>query len=90
MNDFSVEVSNAHLLVEDDRLHRALNQVNEAALMAIRVAENVHDAVVEGHAPQPNPILPVQRLIHTRVAEARRLAWELLRAGLDDTRAATE
>ena len=33
VNDFSVEVGNAHLLVEDDRLHRALDRVNEAALM---------------------------------------------------------
>ena len=38
---------------------RALNQVNEAALMAIRVAEEVHDVVVEGRAPEPNPIAPV-------------------------------
>ena len=34
VNDFSVEVSNANVLIEDDRLHRALNQVNEAAVMA--------------------------------------------------------
>jgi hypothetical protein len=45
---FSVEIGNAHLLVEDDRLHRALNHVNEAALMAIRVAQDVHDAVSKG------------------------------------------
>jgi hypothetical protein len=37
VNDFSVELANAHLLVEDDRLHQALNSVNEAVLMAIRV-----------------------------------------------------
>lgn len=90
VTDFSVEISNAHLLVEDDRLHRALNHVNEAALMAIRVAQDVYDAVVEGHAPQPNPIPPVQQLMHTRSAEARRLAWDLVRAGLDDTSGATE
>jgi len=63
--------------------------------MAIRVAEDVHDAVAEGRAPQPNPIAPIQRLMHTRAAEARRLAWDLLRTGLDDagldaSRAATE
>ena len=95
VNDFSVEVSNAHLVIEDEGLHRALDRVNEAALMAIRVAEDVYDAVVEGRAPQPNPIPPMQRLMHTRAAEARRLAWDLLRTGLDDagldaTRAATE
>jgi hypothetical protein len=94
VNDFSVEVSNAHLVIEDDGLHRALNRVNEAALMAIRVAEEVHDAILEGHVegrePQPNPIPAVQRLMHTRAAEARRLAWDLVRTGLDDTRAATE
>jgi hypothetical protein len=90
VTDFSVEITNAHLLVQDDRLHQALNHVNEAALMAIRVAEDVYDAVVEGQAPQPNPIPPVQQLMHTRAAEARRLAWELVRNGLDDTRAATE
>lgn len=83
VNDFSVELDNAHLLIEDDRLHHALNRVNEAALLAIRVAEDVHVAVIEGHAPEPNPIPPVQRLMHTRAAEARRLAWDLLRTGLD-------
>jgi flagellar motor switch/type III secretory pathway protein FliN len=85
VNDFSVELGNAHLFIEDDRLHDTLNQVNEAAVMAIRVAEEVHDAVVEGRAPQPNPIPPVQRLMHARASEARRLAWDLLRIGLDDS-----
>jgi hypothetical protein len=88
--DFSVEVSNANLVIEDDRVHRALNHINEAVLMAIRVAEDVHDAVVEGSAPHPNPVPPVQRLMQSRAAEARHLAWVLLRAGLDDLRAATE
>lgn len=83
VNDFSLELDNAHLLMEDDRLHEALNRVNDAALMAIRVAEDVHVAVVEGHAPETNPIPPVQRLMHTRAAEARRLAWDLLRTGLE-------
>jgi hypothetical protein len=89
VNDFSVEVSNANVLLEDDRLHRALNQVNEAAAMAIRVAADVHDAVVEGRAPKPDSIRTVQRLMHTRAAEARGLAWELLRNGLENSRAAT-
>jgi hypothetical protein len=90
VNDFSVEVSNAHLLVDDDRLHRALDHVNEAALMAIRVAEDVYDAVVQGHEPGSNPIPDVQRLMQTRAAEARHLAWELLRAALDEGRARKE
>jgi PAS domain-containing protein len=84
VNDFSVEVSNAHLLFEDDRLHRALNRVNEAVLMGIRVAEDVHDAVVDGSAPQANPFPSVQRLMQSRAAEARHLAWVLLRTGLDE------
>jgi hypothetical protein len=90
VNDFSVEIGNAHLLVEDDRLNRALTHVSEAALLAIRAAEYLHDAVVEGRTPQRNPFPRVQRLLHTRAAEARSLAWELLRTGLDGTRAATE
>lgn len=85
VNDFSVELANAHLLVDDDRLHDALNRVNEAALMAIQVAEEVHVAVVDGHAPEPNPIPPVQLSMHARAAEARRLAWDLVRAGLNDS-----
>jgi hypothetical protein len=90
VNDCSVEVTNANILIEDGRVHRALNQVNEAAVMAIRVAEDVHDAVVDGRTPKPDPIRTVQRLMQTRAAEARRLAWQLLRHGLEDTRAATE
>lgn len=84
VNEFSVELANAHLLIEDDRLHRALDRVNEAALMAVSVAEDVHLAVVDGRDPQPNPIPPVQQLMHKRAAEARSLAWDLLRTGLDD------
>jgi hypothetical protein len=84
VNEFSVEVGNAHLLIEDDRLHRALDRVNEAVLMGIRVAEDVHDAVVQRSAPHLNPVPPVQRLMQSRAAEARHLAWSLLRAGLDE------
>jgi hypothetical protein len=90
VNDFSVELTNAHLLIEDDRLHHALNRVNEAALMAIRVAEDVHVAVLDGRAPQSGIIPPVQRLMHTRAAEARRLAWDLLRNGLEDSGARSD
>jgi hypothetical protein len=89
VNDFSVELDSAHLLIEDDRLHHALHRINEAALMAIRVAEEVHVAVVDGREPQPNPVPAVQQLMRTRAAEARRLAWDLLRTGLDG-RARTE
>lgn len=88
VNDFSVEISNAHLLVDDNRLHHALHRVNEAALMAVQVAEDIHVAVIDGHAPEPNPIPPVRRLMHNRAAEARHLAWELLKTGLDDGAAA--
>ncbi|MBO0881248.1 MAG: hypothetical protein J2P17_13045 [Mycobacterium sp.] len=85
VNDFSVELGNAHLLIEDDRLHQALNRVNDAAVMAVRVAEDIHVAVVEGHAPEPSPIPQVQRLMYARAAEARRLAWDLLRTGLNES-----
>ena len=85
VNDFSVELANAHLLVDDDGLHAALDRVNEAALMAIRVAEEVHVAVVDGHAPEANPIAPVALQMHARAAEARRLAWDLVRSGLNET-----
>lgn len=85
VNDFAVEIDNAHLLIEDEHLHRALQHVNEAAVMAMRVAEEVHAAVIDGHEPDPNPIPPVQRLMYKRATEARRLAWDLLRAGLRDS-----
>lgn len=90
VHDFSVEVDNAHLLVDDDQLRQALNRVNEAAVMAIRVAEDVHVGVVDGHVPQPNPIPSVQQLMHKRAEEARRLAWDLLRTGLDASRTRAE
>jgi hypothetical protein len=85
VNDFSVELANAHLLVDDDRVHRALDRVNEAVLTAMHVAEDVHLAVVEGEAPQATAMSGAQRLVHERAAEARHLAWNLLRAGVDDS-----
>lgn len=90
VDDFAIEIANAHLLVEDDRLQRALNLLNEAVLLAVRVAEDVHEAVLEKRSPQENPFPAVQRLMHTRAAEARSLAWELLRAELDSPGATTE
>jgi hypothetical protein len=85
VSDFSVELDNAHLLIDDDSLNHALDSVNEAALMAIRVAADVHVAVVEGREPESDSVVSVQRLMQERAAEARRLAWDLLRVGLDDT-----
>ncbi|MCT7661407.1 hypothetical protein [Mycobacterium deserti] len=87
VKDFSVELANAHLLIEDDRLSRALTRVNEAVLAAMHVAEDVHVAVVDGHAPDPAAVSAAQKLMHERAAEARRLAWSLLRAGLDEAAA---
>jgi hypothetical protein len=83
VKDFSLELDNAHLLMEDDRLHDALDRINEAALMAIRVAEEVHVAVIDGRTPEHNPIPAAQQLMQTRAAEARRLAWDLLRTGVE-------
>jgi hypothetical protein len=83
VNDFSVELANAHLLVDDDRVHHALDRVNEAVLTAMHVAEDVHLAVIEGEAPRPDLISTAQRRVHERAAEARHLAWTLLRTGLD-------
>jgi hypothetical protein len=85
VKDFSVELANAQLLISDDRLHRALLRVNEAVLTAMRVAEDVHVAVVEGQTPEPNPVPAAQRLLYERAAEARHLAWQLLRTSLDES-----
>jgi hypothetical protein len=84
VNDFSVELGNAHLLIEDDGLHQALNRVNDAVLMAIGVAQEISGDVVEGRAPQANTLHAAQRALHERASEARRLAWDLLRTGLDE------
>lgn len=83
VNDVSVELDNAHLLSQDDRLQDALNRVNDAVLMAIQVAEDLHADVVEGRTPETNPVPAVQRLLHERATAARRLAWSLLRTGLE-------
>ena len=83
VNDFSVELANAHQIVDDTRLNQALEAVNEAVLMGIQVAQDVCDDIVEGRATTPNPIPPVQRLMYEKAADARRLAWDLLRTGLD-------
>lgn len=87
VKDFSVELANAQLLIADDRLHRALLRVNEAVLAAMRIAEDLHVAVVEGEKPEPNPVPAAQRLLYERAAEARHLAWELLRTDLEETAA---
>lgn len=86
VNDFSVELANAHQIVDDNRLNQALEGVNEAVLMGIQVAQDVCDDIVEGRSTQPNPIPSVQRLMYEKAADARRLAWDLLRTGLDDVR----
>lgn len=86
VNDFSVELANAHQIVDDDRLNQALDGVNEAVLMGIQVAQDVCESIVEGRATEPNPIPSVQRLMYEKAADARRLAWDLLRTGLDDAR----
>jgi hypothetical protein len=83
VNDFSVELANAHQIVDDNRLNRALESVNEAVLMGIGVAQDVCDDIVEGRATEPNPIPGVQRLMYDKAAQARRLAWDLLRTTLD-------
>jgi hypothetical protein len=85
VHDFSAELANANLLIDDERLHRALLTVNDAVLAAMHVAEDVHVGIVDGHAPEPNPIPGAQRLLRERAAEARHLAWNLLRTSLDDT-----
>ena len=82
VNEVAVELDNAHALSEDARLDDALDLVNEAVLMAIQVAEDLHADVVEGRAPQSGPVTDVQRLMHLRASEARRLAWALIRTGL--------
>lgn len=83
VNDFSVELANAHQIVDDTRLNQALEGVNEAVLMGIQVAQDVCDDIVEGRTTEPNPIPSVQRLMYEKAADARRLAWDLLRTGLD-------
>jgi hypothetical protein len=83
VNDFSVELANAHQIVDDTRLDQALESVNEAVLLGIRVAQEVCDDIVDGRATEPNPVPAVQRLMQEKAAEARRLAWNLLRTGLD-------
>lgn len=82
VNDFSVELANANQIVDDTRLNQALEGVNEAVLMGIRVAQEVCDDIVDGRGTDPNPVPPVQRLMYEKAAEARRLAWDLLRAGI--------
>ena len=86
VNDFSVELANAQQVVDDVRLSQALEGVNDAVLMGIRVAQDVCGDIVEGRATEPNPIPSAQRLMAGKAAEARRLAWNLLRTSLDETR----
>ncbi len=84
VNDFSVELANAHQIVDDTRLNQALEGVNEAVLMGIQVAQAVSADIVDGVVTEPNPIPTAARQMNEKAAEARRLAWELLRIGLDE------
>lgn len=84
VQDVSAELGNAHMLIEDERLHEALDRVNAAAMKAVVVAEDVRVAVVDGHEPDSNPIPRVQDIMHQSSAQARGLAAELLQTGLDD------
>jgi hypothetical protein len=52
--------------------------------MGIQVAQDASTDIVEGGASEPNPFPSVQRLMYEKAAEARRLAWDLLRTGLND------
>ncbi|UGU30948.1 hypothetical protein LT350_31350 [Mycolicibacterium smegmatis] len=83
VTEVSVEIDNAHLLCQDDRLHEALDRVNDAVLMAIRTAEELHDDVLQGRTPQEGAVREARRRLTERATEARRLAWSLLRTGLE-------
>ncbi|ULE35588.1 hypothetical protein K3G64_08635 [Mycobacterium sp. IDR2000157661] len=85
VRDFSLEFANAQSLVPDDRLSHVLLDVNEAVLAAMRVAEDTYVAVVDGQSPDQEAVHSAQRLLHDRAAEARHLAWQLLRASLNDS-----
>lgn len=86
VRDFSVEFAHAKSLTADNRLHDVLLDVNEAVLAAMRVAEDVHVTVVDGDTPDAGAVQSAQRVLHDRAAEARHLAWQLLRTGLADSR----
>ena len=70
VNDFSVELANAHQIVDDNRFNQAVKGVNEAVLMGIQVAQDVCDDIVEGRASESNPNPSVQRLMYEKAAEA--------------------
>lgn len=76
------EIVMAHMLVQHDELHDALDNVNRAIEQGIYAEMAVRQTIAAGRAPNPNPIPAVQALMSDRMAETWRLAAQLLVTGL--------
>ncbi|MCV7289407.1 hypothetical protein H7J87_29175 [Mycolicibacterium wolinskyi] len=78
------EIAAAHLLVQRQEIHDALDNLNLAGQNAMYVEMQLREAYVAGRQLNPSPIPGAMELIHQRMRVVWTLAADLLRTGYDD------
>ncbi|MCV7303040.1 hypothetical protein H7J93_25785 [Mycobacterium barrassiae] len=83
--DVAQEIAAAHLLVQNQQIHDALDELNLAGQNAMYVEIQLREAYVAGNQLNPSPIPDAMALVHDRMRVVWALAADLLRTGYDDT-----
>jgi hypothetical protein len=78
------EIAAAHLLIQHQELHDALDELNLAVQDAILVELRLRNAYIAGRQLEPSPIPAVMAQMHERMGIAWRLTGDLLRTGYED------
>jgi hypothetical protein len=79
VQDLAAEISGAHLLTSDDRLHDALDKINAAALSGPQAEiEYRNTATFTGQVPNQAPLFMAMEQLQKAIGDARRLAGRLL------------
>jgi multidrug efflux pump subunit AcrA (membrane-fusion protein) len=82
VKDVSLEISGAHMLTQNDRLHEALNAVNAVTIRGVEAEVEVRGPIIdEGVMPNPAPIFQFMDAIQTVLGQVRELAGNLLITG---------
>lgn len=81
VHNSALEIENARMLVEDERLIEAIEGIRDATEKAVFVGDLVRISVTEGTPPPASLIPDAQALLQQASAQARELAVEILRTG---------